>query len=598
MIHDLIDRELPAEEAVQAPPLRELLWRRFRGQPELPALHVEDGHGGRWLTYGELGRAVNRTAHALAAAGAVPGARAGVMLPNGELFVRAWLALAALNVTMVPVNVNLVGAGLRHILLSADLDLLLADGALLGAVRDACGEMAAARRLVVDLPPRPPSGPHPDRFAHSAPSPSTGRGGARAPSPAPGSPLPALGEGVGVRAGVDGGEVSLAALLAAAPDTDPPPVGVGPADLALIIYTSGTTGPSKGVMLSRAAQLWHGLNYLRDFIRLGPGETGYTPLPLFHVSAQGFTLGCLLGGAAVAVDARFQPFRFWEAVRRHHAKAFNYVGAMVPLLYHRPPRADDRDNPVERAVGSATPPELHEAFERRFGLRLIESYGQSETAGLWLTDPPEGRRIGTIGRPRRWLEATILREDGAEAAVGEPGEIALRPAHPLLMTCGYFRDPEATARAFPGAHGGAGDGWYRTGDAGDRDADGYFRFRGRLKDFIRRRGENISAFEIEREALTHPAVKEAAAVGVPSPLGEEEVKLCVILHDGATLDPAALDRYLRPRLAAFMRPRYIEVRADFPRTPTQRVQKFKLREEGVPAGVWDRKSGIRHRMQS
>src|SRR5262249_11899207 len=161
-------------------------------------------------------------------------------------------------------------------------------------------------------------------------------------------------------------------------------------------------------------------------------------------------------------------------------------------------------------------------------------------------------------------------EDGSEAAPDEQGEIAVRPADPLLMTQGYLNEPETTARAFR-------NGWYHTGDAGSRDADGYFRFRGRLKDFIRRRGENSSAFEIEREPLAHPAVREAAAVGVPSPLGEEEVKLCVLLHTGATLAPADLDRHLAPRLAPFMRPRYIEIRHAFPRTPTQRIQKFKLR---------------------
>lgn len=335
-------------------------------------------------------------------------------------------------------------------------------------------------------------------------------------------------------------------------------------------------------MLSRAAQLWHGLDYLRDFIQLGPGETGYTPLPLFHVSAQGFTLGCLLGGASIVVGTRFQPFSFWETVRRHHAKAFNYVGAMIPLLYHRRPRSDDLDNPVERAVGSATAPELHESFERRFGVRLIETYGQTETAGLWLMQPETGRRIGSIGTPRRWLEATVLREDGTWAGPDESGEIALRPVHPLLMSTGYFRDQAATDRAFR-------DGWYWSGDAGSRDETGVFRFRGRLKDFIRRRGENISAFEIEREALTHPAIREAAASGVASALGEEEVKLSVLVHEGAQLTPPEIDRHLHARLAPFMRPRYIEVRSEFPRTPTQRVQKFKLREEGIHPGVWDRK---------
>jgi crotonobetaine/carnitine-CoA ligase len=552
-------------EYLTAASSRDLLWRRFAGQPERPALYVErtGRHGsGHWLTYGDLGAAVERTAYLLMAAGIAPGDRVGVMLPNGEAFVQVWLALITLNVTMMPVNTGLAGAGLRHVLLDADLDLLIVDPILLPAVRAACGDTPPARRVTTvgvegSEARRWPSSP--------VPSPARGRGADAAGvgssdesfllTPYSSSPLShAMGEGPG----------EGAALVS----PSPPLPSIDPADPALIIYTSGTTGPSKGVVLSRMAQLWHGMNYLRDFIRLGPGETGYTPLPLFHVSAQGFTLGCLLGGAAVVVGQRFQPFSFWETVCRHKVRAFNYVGAMVPLLWRRPPRPNDRDNPVERAVGSATAPELHEAFEQRFGLELIETYGQSEMAGLWLMNGPGERQLGTVGRPRPWLTATVLRPDGAEAAPGETGEIALRPEHPLLMTRGYFRDAEATARAFPG------DGWYHTGDAGERDEAGWFRFRGRLKDFIRRRGENISAFEIEREALAHPAVREAAAVGVPSPLGEEEVKLCVLLHERAALDPEALDAFLRPRLAVFMRPRYIEIRVDFPRTPTQRVQKF------------------------
>ncbi|MFN8559158.1 MAG: AMP-binding protein [Dehalococcoidia bacterium] len=539
------------DEIVAGPTLRERLWRRFAEQAEAPALLVErpGAHDReRWLSYGDLGRLVNRTAHALAAAGAAPGRRVGVMLPNSERFVQVWLALAGLNATMAPINVNLVGAGLRHALLSCDLDLLVVEAALLPAVLAACGEVPPARRTLVH-----------------------GEDGAGTPDDAAWAAVPGS------------ATLDFGARLATAPETPPPPVAVDPADLALIIHTSGTTGPSKGVMLSRTAQLWHGLNYVTDFARVGPGEVGYTPLPLFHVSAQGFSLGCLLSGAAIAIGVRFSAFSFWESLRRHNATSFNYVGAMIPLLYHRPPRADDADQPAVRAVGSATVPELHEPFERRFGIHLMECYGQSETAGLWLMEPPEGRRIGTVGGPRRWLAATVLREDGTEAADGEEGELALRPAHPLLMTQGYLGDPQATAYAFR-------DGWYHTGDAAVRDADGFYRFRGRLKEFIRRRGENISAFEIEREALAHPAVREAAAVGVPSALGEEEVKLCVLLHEGASVTPAALDRFLRPRLAAFMRPRYVEVRAEFPRTPTQRVQKWKLREEGVTPATWDRRA--------
>jgi len=347
------------------------------------------------------------------------------------------------------------------------------------------------------------------------------------------------------------------------------------------MYTSGTTGRPKGVVLSRAAQLAHGWFYGKDFVRLGPGEVAYTCLPLCHVTAMGFSLGCLLHGAAIAIDRAFNPFRFWNAIRRHEARAFPYLGAMLSMLASRPSRSDDATVPAVRAVGAGAPIGLWEAFERRFGLTLIETYGQSETASLWFMPPRAGSRIGTVGKPAPRFDAFMATDDGSAAPGGVVGEIMLRPHDPLLMTKGYFRDEAATAVTFR-------DGRYATGDAGSVDADGYYHWEGRLKDFIRRRGENISALEVEREALTHPAVKEAAAVGVPSGLGEEEVKLCVVLHAGATLAPGDLAAHLRGRLARFMRPRYIEVREDFPRTATQRIQKVRLVEEGIPPGTWDR----------
>jgi len=359
----------------------------------------------------------------------------------------------------------------------------------------------------------------------------------------------------------------------------PPLLAPAPEQPALVIYTSGTTGRPKGVVLSRAAQLAHGWYYGKDFVRLGPGETSYTCLPLFHVTSMGFSLGSWLGGAAVAIDPTFNPFRFWREVRRHHARVFPFLGAMISMLAARPEQPGDASVPAERAVGAATPIHLWQPFEQRFGLTLIETYGQSETASLWFMPPRNERKIGTTGKPCSRVEAYIADDAGRPAPPGTVGEIMLRPRDPLLMTQGYFRDEGTTRGVFRG-------GWYATGDVGSMDEDGYFRFEGRLKDFIRRRGENISAFEVERSALTHPSVKEAAAVGVPSDLGEEEIKLCVLLYDGAELTPAELSRHLRPRLAGFMLPRYIEIREDFPRTATERVQKFRLAGEGITPATW------------
>ncbi|MHB8575477.1 MAG: AMP-binding protein [Dehalococcoidia bacterium] len=514
-----------------------LLRERCARQPDDPAVYIDGG----WLNGAELGRLVFRGAHALIAAGVRRGDRIGTLLPNNRAFLATWLGGAEIGATLVPVNINLTGDTLRYIVEHADLHALVLDESVLSAYRGAFGERHPARRVLCN-----------------------------------GADLP----------GTDRFEAFLAD--AAAMEAPLSLLDEASADPALIIYTSGTTGRPKGVVLSRAAQLAHGWFYGKDFVRLGPGETAYTCLPLFHVTSMGFSLGCLLGGAAVAIDARFNPFGFWDEVRRHHAKMFPYVGAMIGMLSARPPRPDDVAVPAVRAIGSATPPELWEPFERRFGLTLIETWGQSELASLWFMPPPEGRRVGTVGKPAPRMDAYIAAatagSDGELAPPGDVGELVVRAHAPLQMTSGYFRDEQTTRRAFRGD-------WYWTGDAAEMDADGYYRFRGRLKDFIRRRGENVSAFEVEREALTHPAVKEAAAVGVPSAMGEEEIKLCIVLGDGESLDPAVLFRHLRERLSGFMLPRYIQLYADFPRTTTQRVQKFRLAEDGVPPIAWDRHAG-------
>lgn len=488
--------------------------------------------GGRWYSGDDALAETRRWSRLLHGLGLRRGARLATLLPNNESLLFAWLASIERNLTLVPVNVNLVGESLRYTVEHADADLLIVDGSAVEAYRGAFGEGKPAARLLV-------------------------------------------------RGEEMSGAERLEWLLAATAREALPPEPVQPADPALIIYTSGTTGLPKGVVLSRAAQRAHGVFYQSDFVRLGPGETGYSCLPLFHVTSMGFTLGCLLGGARIALDARFNPFSFWDQIRRHDARMFPYAGAMIGLLAGRPPRADDADNPAIRAIGSATPSALWEDFERRFGLTLIETYGQTELASLWLMPPPEGRRVGTIGKPVARMETRLLDAGGATPAAGEPGEIVVRPRDPLLMAQAYFRNGEATARAFR-------DGWYYTGDLACLDEDGYYRFAGRLKDFIRRRGENIAAYAIEREALAHPAVSECAAVGVPSDLGEEEIKLCVVLKPGAVFSAEDLARYLRPRLAQFMQPRYIDLRAELPHTATERIQKYRLVEEGVLPSMWDR----------
>ena len=511
-------------------PLRDLLRDRLLAAGSANLIHI-DGH---WLTGEEVLAGQWRYANLLRDIGVPPNARVGVLLPNNEAFLLTWFATVELNLTLVPINVRLIGDSLRHIVEHADLAALIVDESTLANVRSAFGERRPCRILVI-------------------------RGASAVPEAA-----------------------NLELLLNAASAEPPPREPVQRSDPALIIYTSGTTALPKGVVLSRAAQRVHGLSYGLDFVRLGPGESGYTCLPLFHVTSMGFTLGCLLGGSRIAIDARFDPFGFWDQIRRHEARMFPYVGAMIAILQKRPHRSDDAQNPALRAIGAATPLYLWEPFEQRFGVELIETYGQTELASLWFMAPPEGRRVGTVGRPVPRMDVRLQDAGGREPAAGMPGEILVRPHDPLLMMQSYFRDSEATANALR-------DGWYHTGDAATVDADGYYRFAGRLKDFIRRRGENISALEIEQALLSHPRVQECAAVGIPDELSEEEIKLCVVPVPDAHLLAADVAHYLRPRLAPFMQPRYIEIRSSLPRTATERVQKHRLVEEHAAEAAWDRR---------
>jgi carnitine-CoA ligase len=517
------------------PDLRRALETRVERHPDRPAVRFCD----RVQMYAQLNRSIDRAAWALRGLGAGPGSRVAVMLPNGPEMVWCWLALAKLGATMVPVNTRLKGDSLRYLLGHAELGLAVVGGEPLRAFAEARRAETAPVRAIR-------AGPAIDEETERWP---------------------------------DFGE-----LLEVTPDGPPPVVPLPQDGLAAIMYTSGTTGRPKGVLLPRRAQLAEGLNYNELFV-LAEGEWAYAYLPLFHVTAMGTVLGSLLAGASVAIDRGFSPFGFWERTRAYDASAFSFVGSVLTLLYNRPPRPDDPDNPVRRAVGAATPLWLWEAFERRFGVEIVETYGQTEMFSIWFVNPSEGRRVGTVGRPAgdRFVAKIADPETGEPLPPGARGEIAIRPHDPLRQATGYFKDPEATAAAW------RPDGWYYTGDLGSRDADGYYRYVGRLKDCIRRRGENIAAYEIEVVVNAHPKVLESAAVGVPSPLGEEEVKLCVIPRppeDGAApLEPRELLEYCRAELPDFMVPRYIQLRESLPKTATERVRKAALREEGI-AGCW------------
>lgn len=355
------------------------------------------------------------------------------------------------------------------------------------------------------------------------------------------------------------------------PSTDAPPVAARPDDVAVLIPTSGTTGRSKLVMQTQRAYTMAGEGF-PYWLELTESDRLMTSLPLFHINAQAYsTLGSIAAGAGLALLPRFSASRFLDEARRYGATEFNAIGAMIEILMRQPERDDDADNPLRLCyTGPAPPEERHLEFERRFGLRIVCGYALSETpyALVWKHGT---RPFGTLGSVRQHPvlgeinEARVRLDDGGFARPGETGELELK--NPAIMR-GYLGMPEATEEAIV-------DGWLRTGDLVTVNEDGTYTFVARKKEVIRRRGENLSPSEVEAALESHPGVLEAAVVGVPSELTEEDVKAFVVLKDADT-PMTELRAWVAERLARFKVPRYFEVADHLPHTPTGRIAKHEL----------------------
>lgn len=490
-----------------------------------PLLRID----GAVLSYGDVDDIGNAAAAVLLDRGVRTGDAVMSRCNNGTAIVATWLACIRLGAVFTPVNALLSGAPMATVLRAAGGAVLVCDADLLAEVEAVRGELPALRHLLV------------------------------------------AGRRVAGRESFDDG-------VAMAPRTPPPPPAPDPAAPAKLMFTSGTTGEPKGVVWSSNAETLHGIFYGEELVRIAPGETTYSCLPLFHATCQGTFLGTLLRGGTIAIDRRFEPFRFWQRTREVGAVFFPYVGTIISVLGARPRREDDAQNPVRRAMGSAAPRDRWTEFEERFGLVLEDVWGQTETASCWTRPVPGRVRPGTVGRPTDRWEARIVDAEGGQAGVGEPGELLMRPRRQHVMFERYHGD---TTQVYD-QHG-----WYHTGDLVSRDPDGDLVFCGRLREAIRRRGEMISPAEIESAAARHPGVLESAAVGVPADDGvEDEVLLCTVSREGVAADPAALHRHLRAALPPFMVPRFIRYLDELPKTPTTRVRRHLLRAEGR-AGAWD-----------
>ncbi|HSO40600.1 MAG TPA: AMP-binding protein, partial [Labilithrix sp.] len=353
-----------------------------------------------------------------------------------------------------------------------------------------------------------------------------------------------------------------------------PQVDVQPDDVCVLLATSGTTGAPKAVMQTHRTYTLTAEAF-PSWLGLGEADRLLVALPLFHINAQAYSvMGALGAGASLALMPKFSASRFWDDARRLGGTQFNAVGAMVHILLKGEPRASDRDHLVRRCYTALALPEpLHRRFEERFGIAMTVGFGMSETTfgTVWPRDHEP--RYGTMGRLRQHPRlgeinrARVVRDDGTDAAPGETGELWLQ--NPGTMR-GYWNDEAQSAAALAG-------GWLHTGDLVTRDADDFYTFVSRKKDVIRRRGENVAAAEIEGVLLAHPTVREAAAVGVPSDLGEEEIVAYVSPQAGAAIDVEALRAWAAEQLADFKVPSKIHVREALPRTATERIAKHLLR---------------------
>jgi carnitine-CoA ligase len=351
------------------------------------------------------------------------------------------------------------------------------------------------------------------------------------------------------------------------------------------MFTSGTTGRSKGAIKQHASDYFSGRTYI-EVCGVSEGDTLFTCLPLFHSNAQVLaTYPAMIAGARVALVERYSSTRFWEQVVDAGATILNTVSAINYFMWNTPRGPLDRAHRVDRIMAMPAPKDIYAEFEERFGVRFIEGYGLTETGMVTYHPPGAPPRPGSCGVATPGFEVSVV-EPGTDLPLppDTPGEIVVDMRVPNIVMRSYAGMPEKTAEDFRNLK-------LHTGDLGRMDADGYLYFLDRVKDYIRRRGENVSSMEVERIVASHPDVLDAAAVGVRATEGasaEDEILVCLVPRDGRALDLFALLAWLDERMPYFAVPRYLRVMDALPRTPTERVRKVELRADGVTADTYDR----------
>ncbi|WLB22790.1 ATP-dependent acyl-CoA ligase [Bradyrhizobium japonicum] len=492
----------------------------------------------RW-SFAQTAAIAAASAQALVDAGIRPGERVALMCSNRPEFLQVYLGCAWLGAIAVPINTALRGFQLSHIFRNSRPALLVVEAQFVDAIESV--------EAGVDLPPR--------TWIVGA---AAGAVDARLSA----VPLPALG--------------------AAAPAG-----AVRPGDTVAILYTSGTTGPAKGVCCPQAQLFWWGI-YSARALGIREGDVLFTTLPLFHTNALNAFYQALLNGCTYVLEPKFSASGFWAAAQRHKATVGYLLGAMASMLLAQPNNASDRAHRLRVALGGGVPPQIHGPFLQRFGVPLVDGYGSTETNFVFAGTIPSDRP-GTMGYLADGIEARIVDENDSALPDGQAGELVLRAGEPFAFATGYFGMPEKTVEAWRNL-------WFHSGDRVVRDADGHYRFIDRMKDSIRRRGENVSSWEVEQTIQSHPAVAACAIYPLPSELGEDEVAAAILLEPGQSLEPVDIVRHCEGQIAYFAIPRYVRILIQMPLTENGKIKKGVLREAGITTDTWDREAaGVRVR---
>lgn len=493
-------------------------------------------YGSERISFEALNRRANRVARRLQEAGIRQGTGVALMLSNHPRFLSAFFATQKLGAYAVPVNIALVGEGLTYILNHSDVAAIVCD-------HETAVKLAAVRAQLTNVK---------HIWVNAAEAPA-------------GYVLPA-------------GMLDFAALERGS-ERDDANLGVraDPEAPSFLLYTSGTTGLPKAVAQPYGQQRVKAIGLLANAV-YSPQDKLYTCLPLFHANALLLTtMQGLWVGIPVVLSKRFSASRFWKEIAESGATQFNTIGGMIPIMLKTPPSPYDKAHKVKRVLSAACPVDAWEPFEKRFGVEIWEAYGAVDAAGLVILNAGTGP-IGSLGKPAGSVKWKLVGEDGAPVPTGQAGELRVFVGNKKESKVRFWKNEKASNEKVV-------DGWLHTGDIMQADAKGYLYFVGRNTDSMRRRGENVSAYEVEKVVDSYPDVLESAAFGVPSPLGEQDIMVSVVPVEGRKIDPVDFLRFLQQRLPKYAVPSYLDVVTEFPKTGTHRIIKGDLKKQGVTAAT-------------